>query len=188
MNIFDNLYTMYEIAINHNIDRRRLAVLNGYMQAKDLSSINEKYPELKKFIPYCKWYIYQEKNVLAMSAYIYDLYKESGFLPDLKNYDLEPDVEKLEHWEYVNPFTYEINPNTGFEFAERAYGNVDVWNLFLAGSARMDYYEGKKNTLEQRIKYAIVEYMTRRPQFYNLDDFVENKVLKRKVEVKDNGL
>ena len=44
----------------------------------------------------------------------------------------------------------------------------------------MDYYEGKNTSLEQRIKYAIVEYMVRRPQFYSTEDFVDNKVLHKK--------
>ena len=41
----------------------------------------------------------------------------------------------------------------------------------------MDYYEGESVTLEQRIKYAIVEYMIRRPQFFTTEDFVENEIL-----------
>ena len=44
----------------------------------------------------------------------------------------------------------------------------------------MDYYEGKNVELEQRIKYAIVEYMIRRPQFFTTEDFVDNKILHKK--------
>ena len=44
----------------------------------------------------------------------------------------------------------------------------------------MDYYEGKHLSLEQRIKFAIVEYMMKRPQFYNTEDFVDNEILHKK--------
>ena len=57
---------------------------------------------------------------------------------------------------------------------------IKIWDLFLSGSARMDYYEGKKTSLEQRIKYAIVEYMLKRPQFYTTEDFVDNEILHKK--------
>ena len=176
---FGNLYTLLEIAINNNFDFNELQRLTKYMNDKNIEKIKVSFPVLQKFIPYCKWYVLKKKNILAMSAYIYDLYKETGLLPDLNNYDFEPDINKLEHWQYENPYVYEINPNTGFEFAEKIF-DCDVWNLFLSGNARMNYYEGKDIKLETRIKYAIVEYMLRRPQFFNTDDFVENKILTKK--------
>lgn len=115
-----------------------------------------------------------------MSAYIYDLYKDTGLLPNLDDIDLNPSIEKLEHWQYISPLSFEINPDADFEFAEKIFSDCKIWNLFLSGSARMDYYENKKTTLEQRIKYAIVEYMMRRPQFYSTEDFVDNEILHKK--------
>lgn len=180
MNYFNNLYTLIEIAINNNIDKSRLSVLTRFMNKKDIEAIRRNFPELKKFLPYCNWYSIQGKNMLAMAAYVYDLYKESGLLPDLDNYDINPDINKLEHWQYINPIVFEINPETGFDFAKGIFPDCDVWNLFLSGSARMDYYEGKSTSLEQRIKYAIVEYMVRRTQFYSTNDFVDNEILHKK--------
>lgn len=180
MNYFGNLYTLIEIAINNSIEQGRLNVLTKYLNNKDLDKIKEKYPELIRFIPYCKWYVIQGKNMLAMSAYLYDIYKETGLLPNLEDVDINPDINKLEHWQYINPLTFEINPESGFEFAKKVFPDCDIWNLFLSGSARMDYYEEKNVTLEQRIKYAIVEYMIRRPQFYSTEDFVDNEILHKK--------
>lgn len=179
MNYFGNLYTLIEIAINNNIDGANLGTLNKYLNNKDVYNIKEKFPELAKFIPYCDWYMIQGRNMLAMSAYVYDIYKQTGLLPNLNDIDINPDINKLEHWQYINPLIFEINPEKDFEFAKNIY-DCDIWNLFLSGSARMDYYEEKNTTLEQRIKYAIVEYMMRRPQFYNTEDFVDNKVLHKK--------
>lgn len=131
--------------------------------------------------------------MLAMSAYIYDVYTETGLLPNLEDVDIDPNTEKLEHWQYINPLVFEINPETGFDFAKNIFEDCNIWNLFLSGSARMDYYEEEKTSLEQRIKYAIVEYMVRRKQFYTTDDFVDNKILHKKYKKKgdvrhdDNG-
>lgn len=185
MNFINNMYTLVEIGINNNLNFNQLSDLSIYMDRKNISKIIELFPKLEKFIPHCQWYKIKGKNVLAMSAYVYDLYKETGMLPDIGDYDLEPNVNKLEHWQYVNPYLIEINPNEGFEFAKKIY-NCDVWNLFLAGNARMNYYEGEDTKLEQRIKYAIVEYMLKRPQFFNTEDFVENEILTRKYRKKEN--
>lgn len=190
MKYFNGIYTLYEIAINHNMDYNKLSYLMKLMNQKDIEAIKELYPELVKFIPYCEWFSYEGKDILGMSAYMYDLYKETGILPDLRDYDINPDINKLEHWEYINPILFEINPETDFEFAEKIFPDCNIWNLFLSGSARIDYYEGKKTSLEQRIKYAIVEYMTRRLQFYSTDDFVDNDILHKKYnkkESEDNG-
>lgn len=183
MNFFNNLYTLIEIAINHNMETNKIQSLSYLLNVKDLFRIKENFPELEKFIPYCDWYIIQGKNVLAMSAYLYDVYTQTGLLPDLRNVDINPDVEKLEHWQYINPIVFEINPNVGFDFAEKIFEDCDIWNLFLSGSARMDYYEGKKVSLEQRIKYAIVEYMMKRIQFYSTEDFVDNEILHKKYKI-----
>lgn len=182
MNYFDSLYTLIEIATNNNVEN--IASLSYYLNNKDIQNIREKFPELAKFIPYCKWYVIQGRNMLAMSAYVYDLYRDTGLLPNLENYDFNPDVNKLEHWEYINPLIFEINPDTQFEFAKNIFKDCNVWNLFLSGCARMNYYEGEETDLEQRIKYAIVEYMVRRPQFFTTEDFVENPVLHKKYNKK----
>lgn len=186
MNYFGNLYTLIEIAINNNVEPKRLDKISYCLNCKQIDKVKEIAPELNKFIPYCSWYKIQERNMLAMSAYIYDIYKDTGILPDLNNYDINPNIEKLEYWQYINPLIFELNPNEGFDFAKKIYENCDIWNLFLSGSARMDYYEGKEISLEQRIKYAIVEYMMRRPQFYSIDDFVDNEILHKKYNKKYN--
>lgn len=177
MNYFDNFYTLIEIAINNNLESTKIKSLSNILNKKNIDKIREDYPELKKFLPYCNWFVIQGRNMLCMSAYIYDLYKETGLLPNLEDVDINPDINKLEHWQYINPLIFEINPETGFEFAEKLYEKCNVWNLFLSGSARMNYYEGKNISLEQRIKYAIVEYMMRRPQFYSTEDFVDNPIM-----------
>ena len=180
MKFLNNLYTLYEIAINNNFDQKSLQVLSLFMNQKNIEKIKECFPTLFKFVPYCKWYIINNRNVLAMSAYVYDLYKDIGLLPDMENYDLEPSKDKLEHWQYINPYVIELNPNEGFDFAKGFFEKCDIWNLFLAGSARMDYYQNEETKIEQRIKSAIVEYMLKRPQFFTTDDFVENEVLLKK--------
>lgn len=180
MNYFDSLYTLIEIAINNNIEQTQIANLSRLLNNKDIEGIREKFPEIAKFIPYCKWYVIQNRNMLAMSAYIYDLYKDTGLLPNLDNYDINPDVNKLEHWQYVNPLMFEINPDSQFEFAKNIFKDCNIWNLFLSGCARMNYYEEENIDLEQRIKYAIAEYMIRRPQFFTTEDFVDNPLLHKK--------
>ena len=180
MNYFDSLYTLVEIAINNGIEQENIATLSLYMNKKDVEAIHKKFPKLSKFIPYCKWYVIQDRNVLAMSAYIYDMYKDTGILPNLDNYDYNPDRERLEHWQYVNPLIFEINPETGFEFAKDIFKDCNIWSLFLSGSARMNFYEGVDISLEQRIKFAIIEYMVRRQQFYTTEDFIDNPILHKK--------
>lgn len=184
MKFINNLYTLIEIGINNNYNLEKLKRLSFLMNKKCTEVIIKEFEELKLFIPYCQWYIINNRNVLAMSAYIYDLYKDTGILPDIENYDLEPSTDKLEHWQYINPYVIEIDPNTGFEFAKKIY-DCDIWNLFLSGNARMNYYEGENIKLEQRIKYAIVEYMMKRPQFFTTDDFVENEILIKKYRKKE---
>lgn len=185
MNYFNGLYTLIEIALNNNVTGNRLGFLRKELNEKNIAKILEDFPEIKKFIPYCKWYIIEGQNMLCMSAYMYDMYTETGILPDLNNYDINPDVDKLEYWQYIPPICFNINPNEGFEFAEKLFDTTDIWNLFLSGSARMDFYQGEKVSLEQRIKFAIIEYMIRRPQFYTTDDFVDNPILHKKYKKKE---
>lgn len=180
MNFLNNIYTLIEIAINKNISKGRLSLLSHYLDKKDIEKIKLNFPELNIFIPYCNWYIIQGKNMLGMSAYLYDLYKQTGLLPNIQDFDFNPDIERLEHWQYINPLVFEINPETDFEFAENIFPDCNIWNLFLSGSARMNYYENKNISLEQRIKFAIVEYMMRRPQFYDTKDFIDNEILHKK--------
>ena len=185
MKFASNLYTLLEIGIHNNFETSRLKRLSFLMEKKDVDRIREEYPELEKFLPYCDWYIISGRNVMAMSAYIYDLYTDLGMLPDIENYDINPDINKLEHWQYINPYMFEINPNDGFEFAKEYFEDCDIWNLFLSGCARMDYYQGEKIDLEQRIKFAIVEYMLKRPQFFTTEDFIENEILVKKYRKKE---
>lgn len=188
MNYFDNLYTLIEIAINNNIEDKKLEKLKKLLDEKNITAIRTEYPELTIFLPYCSWYVIQGHNMLCMVAYIYDTYSETGLLPDINLYDINPNKEKLEYWQYISPLVFTINPQTGFEFASKAYSDCkedEIWNLFLSGSARIDYYEGVDVPLEQRIKYAIVEYMVRRPQFYTTDDFVDNPILHKKYKKKE---
>ena len=117
MNFFDSLYTLVEIAINHNFDKSQLRKLSTLLNKKSVDEIKA-FPELAKFIPYCNWYVIQKRNMLAMSAYIYDLYRDTGLLPDIEHTDINPDKERLEHWQYISPLVFEINPATGFEFAK----------------------------------------------------------------------
>ena len=185
MDYFDSLYTFIEIAINNNISEDDILTLTRLLNNKEVEKIQEKFPNLARFIPYCDWYIVQDKNMLCMPAYYYDTYQATGLLPNLENFDINPDVNKLEHWQYINPIMFEINPETNFDFAKKIFPDCNLWNLFLSGCARMDFYEGKDTSLEQRIKYAIVEYMIRRPQFFTTEDFVENKILHKKYNKKE---
>ena len=185
MNYFDGLYTLTEIAIHNNIPQDDIAKLARFIDNKQIEKIEESFPKLARFIPYCDWYIVQNKNMLCMPAYYYDTYQTTGLLPNLENFDINPDVSKLEHWQYINPIMFEINPETDFDFAKGVFPNCNLWNLFLSGCARMDYYGGENVSLEQRIKYAIVEYMVRRPQFFTTQDFVENPILHKKYNKKE---
>ena len=180
MDYFEGLYTFVELAINNNIPQNDMTKLIRFLKNKDTDGIEENFPKLAKFIPYSDWYIVQGKNMLCIPAYFYDTYQATGLLPNIENFDKNPDTSKLEHWQYINPIMFEINPETNFDFAKKIFPNCNLWNLFLSGCARMDYYEGEDVTLEQRIKYAIVEYMIRRPQFFTTEDFVENEILHRK--------
>ena len=186
MNYFDGLYTLTEIAINNNIPQNDMSTLIRLMKNKEKEKIQEKFPKLAIFLPYCDWYIVQGENMLCMPALYYDTYQDTGLLPNLENFDINPDVNKLEHWQYTNPIMFEINPDKGFEFAKNIYPKCNIWNLLLSGCARMDYYEGESIPLEQRIKYAIVEYMIRRPQFFTTEDFVENEILHKKYRRKED--
>lgn len=186
MNYFDSFYTLVEIAINNNMPEEEISKLLRLIRKKEVEKITERFPELAKFIPYCDWYIVQDKDMLCIPAYYYDTYQSTGLLPNLENFDINPDVNRLEHWQYINPIMFQLNPEKGFDFAKNIYPECNIWNLFLSGCARMNYYEGRNVTLEQRIKYAIVEYMVRRNQFFTTEDFVDNKLLHKKYRKEEN--
>ena len=65
MNYFNNLYTLTEIAINHNISKGRLSNLSHFMNEKKIGHIKKNFPELIKFLPYCQWYIIQRKKYIS---------------------------------------------------------------------------------------------------------------------------
>ena len=48
----------------------------------------------------------------------------------------------------------------------------------------MNYYQDENTSIDQRIKYAIVEYMLKRPQFFTTDDFIDNPILHKKYKQK----
>lgn len=189
MNFFNSLYTLQDIAIHHNLNSKDLRAITKYSNNKDLQSITKKCPFFRKFVKYCKSYETEDGNVYAIPAYIYDLYTDTGLLIDIDLFDRKQDKSKLNYWEY-NPFiNLELDLTTGWSFAKSVYKNKDskikdedIWKMFLAGCARMDYYQNEEVDIEQRIKYAIVEYMLKRPQFFTTDDFIDNPILHKKYE------
>lgn len=65
MNYFDNLYTLSEIGINHKFSSGRLSNLSHFMHQKDIEKIRKNFPELVKFLPYCRWYNIQRKKCFS---------------------------------------------------------------------------------------------------------------------------
>lgn len=187
MTFFNGLYTLQDIAIHHNFDGTELASLTKLSNSKNIQAIAQKCPSLRKFIPYCKCYEKNGRNVYAMPAYIYDLYMQTGLLIDIDIYDTQPNKEKLNYWEYTPTINLELNLSNDWDFATEVYKEKnqkveqeDIWKMFLAGCARMDYYQNEKVDIDKRVKYAIVEYMMKRPQFFTTDDFIDNPVLHKK--------
>ena len=182
MNFLSGIYTLLEIAINYNFSDEDIEDLKFLLDNHKEKQIPNYFPILAPFLPYCKYYKIDGKKYYGMPAYIYDTYQKIGIFPDSDIADVEPQVDKLEYWQYVPSNVFSIETQNGFDFAKSQYGVDNIWNIFLSGSARMDYYESKKTELQQRIKYAIVEYMLRRPQFYTTEDFVDNPILHKKYE------
>lgn len=180
MNFLNGIYTLLEIAINYNFNDEDMEDLKFLLDNNREKIIPQRFPILENFLPYCKYYNINGNKYFGMPAYVYDTYQKLGIFPESENVDIEPQTDKLEYWQYVPCNIYNIETQTGFDFAKNQYKTDDIWNIFLSGSARMDYYEGKKTELQQRIKYAIVEYMLRRPQFYTMEDFVDNPILHKK--------
>lgn len=187
LNFFKGLYTLQEIAIHHNFDEKDIKLLSQYSTRKQLNKIAIKFPQLSKFIPYCEGYRKGKRYFYAMPAYLYDTYCATGFLVDMNNYDTKHDANKKEYWRYNPSISLDLKPQEDWEFAEKLFEkkgdiveNDDVWKIFLAGCARMDFYQGQETSVQQRIKYAIAEYMLKRPQFFTTDDFVDNPILHKK--------
>lgn len=187
MNFFKGIYTLQEIAIHHNFCENDIRILSKLSAKKDINKISTKFPVLKKFIPYCELYKLSSKYFYGMPAYIYDTYTTTGFLIDIGLYDTKHDINKKEYWEYNPSITLDLKPQEGWEFAKEIFkgkdynvSQEDIWSIFLAGCARMDYYQNENTDIQQRIKYAIVEYMLKRPQFFTTDDFIDNPILHKK--------
>lgn len=187
MNFFNGLYTLQEIAIHHNFSENDIKSLTNLSKKEELDKIMIRFPQLKKFIPYCELYQKDNKKFYAMPAYIYDTYVNTGFLINIKNYDEESDINKKEYWQYNVPLYLNIKPQENLEFAKGIFNNLEddeIWKLFLSGNARMNYYQDENTSIDQRIKYAIVEYMLKRPQFFTTDDFIDNPILHKKYKQK----
>lgn len=189
MKFFNSIYTLQEISIHHNVTENDLKKISKLSDKKKISKISEEFIFLKKFIPYCEIYRINNKNVYAMPAYIYDLYSSTGMLIDIGLYDKQPDINKKEYWQYNPSITLELNPNDDWEFAselikDKNMSTDDIWKMFMSGSARINFYQEENTTIQQRIKYAIMEYMLKRPQFYTIDDFIENPILHKKYSKK----
>ena len=178
------LYTFEEIAINHNMPSYDIRKISKMSDKKQLNEIFKKYEFLKKFAPYCDSYKLDGKNVYAIPAYIYDVYTDTGNLINTEIYDEQPSKNKLEYWQYTSPICLELKLKEDWEFAnsliEEKYKGIsseELWNVFLSGCARMDYYQESQVDIQRRVKYAILEYMMKRPQFFYTSDFIDNPVL-----------
>lgn len=187
MNFFNGIYTLQEIAIHNNLTDNEIRSITKMSQKEELNKIVNRFPLFKKFLPYCEPYIKDGKNFYAIPAYIYDTYMNTGFLLNLDIYDEESDVDKKEYWKYKVPIYLNIKPQENWDFANDLFSKLkgeDLWKLFLAGNARMNYYQDENVSIDQRIKYAIVEYMLKRPQFFTTDDFIDNPILHKKYSKK----
>lgn len=191
MNFFDGIYTLQEIAIHHNFCDNDVKIISKLSNKKNINKISSRFPMLKKFVPYCELYNFDNKYFYGMAAYIYDTYKKTGFLIDIGLYDLKHDINKKEYWQYNPSISLDLKPQDDWQFAENFFkdkdnkiNSDDIWKIFLAGCARMDYYQHENTDIQKRIKYAIVEYMLKRPQFFTTDDFIDNPILHKKYEKK----
>lgn len=185
--LLNHVYTLQEIANVLNLSLDDIAIINYYSKKKQLYEILSKVPKLKKFEPFLKLIKVQGKNLFIIPAIIFDKYLEIGILPDTGIDVKEPDINKKEYWEYNSSYIYEFNTKDNWEFALKYFRDKDyriesedIWNIFLAGCARMNYYQENNIDISQRIKYAIMEYMLRRPQYFNTDDFIDNPELRKK--------
>ena len=153
--------------------------------ADDSYNFLEVMPILEKFKPFIFLTKIKGKKVYVISAKIFDNYLYTGLLPDKNTEYRVPDISKKEYWEYDSSYMYELNTKENWEFALDYFKDAnieseDIWNIFLAGCARINYYQDSDVSIDQRIKYALMEYMIRRPQFFTTDDFIDNPILHKK--------
>lgn len=179
-NLLNYFYTIEEIAIALNFNEEEQGIVSYYSKTKKIDNLYEEVPKLAKFKPYIRTIYIDKKMIYVISAITFDLYIKTGLLPDRGTDVKEPDKNKREYWQYNSANTYELCTKDEWGFAldyfQSKDANItedDIWNIFLAGCARIDYTQGSTTTISQRIKYAIMEYMLKRPQFFNTSDFVE---------------
>lgn len=191
INFFNTLYTLQELGIHQGFGSKELSLLSRFSNKKQINKIYEKFPKLRKFLPFCESYRKDNKFFYALPAYVYDTYIYTGFLIDINQYDKTHNLNKRNYWQY-NPFiSLDLKPQEDWDFAKEAFKTKgtdakddDIWKIFLAGCARMDYYQDDTTEIQRRIKYAIVEYMLKRPQFFTTDDFIDNPILHKKYSKK----
>lgn len=186
-NILKYVYTLQEIGIALNLGTEEITSITYYSNKQNLDRIILDIPILKKFKPYIFFTKVGRKNLYVISSKIFDKYLLTGLLPDKNTEYREADLTKKEYWEYNSSYFFELNTKENWNFAlsyfkdkDSKVEEEDIWNIFLAGCARMNYYQGSNINIDQRIKFAIMEYMIRRPQFFTTDDFIDNPVLHKK--------
>lgn len=192
LNIFNYVYTLQEIAEVLDLDANSITLINYYSKRQEIDKICSNIPILSKFKPFLKLIQIKKKKIYVIPAKIFELYLETGLLPDTGIDYREPDINKKEFWEYNSSYFYELCTKNNWEFALDYFKKIDenieeedIWNIFLAGCARMNYYQESNIDVDQRIKLAIMEYMMRRPQFFTSNDFVDNPLLHKNQKDKE---
>ena len=172
-------YTLSEIAIALNYTLEQRNAISFYARTRDLDKIIAAVPDLSKFKAYLQYMTINGKGIYVINAEVFDLYLETGILKDLGEDLKEADINKKEYWQYNSSSTFEFNTKDEWDFGIEYFKNKDsnieqedIWNIFLAGCARMDYEQEKSTPISQRIKYALMEYMIKRPQFFNSNDYL----------------
>lgn len=186
-NILNNVYTLQEVGIALNLSTDEITKIKYFTSHENLEKILLNVPALEKFRPFIFFIKVEKKGLYVISAKIFDKYLLTGLLPEKNNEYRKPDLSKKEYWEYDSSYLYELETKSNWDFAlsyfrqkDDRVESEDIWNIFLAGCSRMNYFQGNDTDVEQRIKYAIMEYMIRRPQFFTTDDFIDNPLLHKK--------
>lgn len=192
-NIINHIYTLQEIGMVLNLSQEEITTINYYSKKNKLDEIIIKIPVLKKFKPFIISTKIENKNYYAVAAKVFDTYLDTGLLPEINREYRQPDIEKKEYWEYNPSYFYELNTKENWEFALNYFKQKDpkielddIWGIFLAGCSRMNYYQNTDTDIDKRIKFAIMEYMVRRPQFFTTDDFVDNPLLHNKDNIQNS--
>lgn len=182
--ILKHFYTLQEIAMALNFSDEEINTIASLAKFKDLNLIIRELPKLKRFRPYIRLINVQKKEVFVIPVKVFDLYIKTGLLTDFGSNNDIPDTDKKEYWQYQSSDTFEISTKDNWEFGLNYFKQnsdkveaEDIWDIFQAGCSRMNYYQKEDTTITQRIKYALMEYMVRRPQFFTTDDFVDNPLL-----------